>query len=95
MTISSVFSSYLKVLDAVIDAGREDPALRTAARFGYYLDDLLEGTAHSVEHGVFVDPCRLAVWMPQASLWKEFNVKCQICGLYYSCQLPLFFHDFF
>ena len=71
------FWSYLEVLDAVIDAGRKDLVLPAAPCLGDYLDDLLQGTAHPVEHGVLVDPRRLTIWVPQASLWKEFEVKCQ------------------
>lgn len=71
-------STYLEILDAVVDAGREDLVLPTAPRLSDYLDDLLQGTAHPVEHGVFVDPGRLAIWVPQASLGKRIgkrNVK--------------------
>lgn len=63
-------STYLEILDAVVDAGRKDLVLPTAPRLSDYLDDLLQGTAHPVEHGVFVDPGRLAIWVPQASLGK-------------------------
>ena len=71
------FRTYFEVFDAIVNAGREDLVFSTAPCLSDYLNDLLQGTAHSVEHGVFVDPCRLAIRMPQASLWKEFNVKRQ------------------
>lgn len=52
----SHFSAYLEVFNAIVDAGRQDLVLPAAPRLSDNLDDLLQGTAHSVEHGVFVDP---------------------------------------
>lgn len=51
----SNFSSYLEVLNAVVDAGGEDLVLPAAPRLGDNLDDLLQGAAHAVEYGVLVD----------------------------------------
>lgn len=64
----SNFSAYLEVFNAIVDAGREDLVLPAAPRLSDNLDDLLQGAAHSVEHGIFVDPGRLAIWVPQAGL---------------------------
>ena len=74
-SLSLISNTHLEVPDAVVDAGRKDLVLPAAPCLGDYLDDLLQGTAHSVEHGVFVDPCRLAVGVPQASLWKECEMS--------------------
>lgn len=89
---------YLEVLDAVVDTSREDLVFPTAPCLGDYLDDLLQGTAHSVEHGVFVDPRRLTVWVPEASLRRGLDVKCQpmypLLLLALSFTLTLFYFSF-
>lgn len=54
--VTSSGSAYLEVLNAVVNAGGEDLALPAAPRLGDDLDDLLQGAAHAVEHGVLVDP---------------------------------------
>lgn len=53
---ASSFPAYLEVPNAVVEAGGEDPVPPAAPRLGDDLDDLLQGAAHAVEHGVFVDP---------------------------------------
>lgn len=74
---TELLKNDLKVFDAVVDAGRKDLALRTAPCLSNDLNDLLQGTAHSVEHSVFVDPRRLTIRVPQASLQKKLDVKGQ------------------
>lgn len=74
-------SAYLKVLNAVVDAGGEDLVLPAAPRLGDNLDDLLQGAAHAVEHGVFVDPGRLAIRVPQAGLRRSIQTDMSKLGL--------------
>ena len=73
--LPSLAPPYLEVLDAVVEAGWQHPGLPGAARLRHNLNDLLQGTAHPLEHGVFVDPRRLAIWVPQAGLSQGVRVR--------------------
>lgn len=92
----AVVPTYLEVLDAVVDAGGEDLVLPAAPRLGDDLDHLLQGAAHAVEHGVFVDPGRLAIRVPEAGLRRRIQTDTSKLGLAFALcgELDIFLHFF-